>query len=346
MTVAVALSGGADSLLGLFLVRQSGVNTLAVHARFLPNTDQTLEQSLKKTCQALEVDLVLVDLRQAFDDLVVTPFVRAYQNGLTPNPCAACNPAIKFGLLLDRVMTLGAATLATGHYARLEQTPNGALLFRGQDLGKDQSYFLSCVPSQRLAQVQFPLAGWTKENVRNTLTQHGLTPPAKKESQEICFIPEDYRNFLSGRNVPLGGPGPVILRDGTVLGQHHGLWRYTLGQRKGLGIAYREPLYVLGKDMERNQLLVGPKNQTLATSCQTSPPNLLLPPQDWPQKTLVQTIYRQRPVPALVQVDTQGLHIVFSQPHPLPAPGQIAAIYSEQGQVLAGAIITGAEHAS
>ena len=342
--IAVALSGGADSLMSLLLLRETGADVMAVHARFLPGGDESLIGRMRGVCAELDVPFSLLDLRREFEELVVAPFVRAFQAGQTPNPCAACNPSIKFGLLLDRVREQGATRLATGHYARLEERPWGAALFRGFDSAKDQSYFLSMVPPERFAMVVFPLAGWTKADVRAALTERGIAVPAGRESQEVCFIPSDYRDFLRDRKVRLSGPGPITLADGTVVGRHGGLWNHTLGQRKGLGIAWSEPLYVTGKDFGRNRLLVGPKSETLARGCRTGRPNLLCPVGHWPDDVLVQTIYRQRPEAARVSVDADGMTVTFSVPRPIPTPGQVAAVYAASGQVLAGGVIREALH--
>ena len=343
---AIALSGGADSLMSLLLLRETGARVMAVHARFMDTDDADQRERLRSLCEELAVPFHLIDLRAEFEDLVIAPFTRAYQAGLTPNPCAACNPAIKFGLLLDRTMALGADRLATGHYARLEQSPHGPALFRGRDATKDQSYFLARVPRERFARVVFPLAEWTKADLRRGLAERGLTPPAGRESQEVCFIPADYRDFLRERKIRLAGPGPITLADGTVLGRHAGLWNHTLGQRKGLGIAYSQPLYVTGKNSGENRLIVGPKSETLAAGCRTDSPNLLCPPEFWPAEVLAQTIYRQSPEPARVSVDDSGMTIVFVRPRSIPTPGQVAAVYTAQGQVLAGAVIKEAIHAA
>lgn len=344
MSIAIALSGGADSLMSMLLLRESGVKVMAVHALFLPQKNQALIQSLIQICQQLDLPLHIIDLRQEFEQLVIAPFIAAYAQGLTPNPCATCNPVIKFGLLLDKVLALGAEAMATGHYARLQDSPDGPCLFRGQDPAKDQSYFLSRVPRQSFKHILFPLADWTKTQVHAALATQNLAACVQQESQEICFIPGNYRDFMSGRNTSLSGSGPIVLSDGTQVGQHQGLWNYTLGQRKGLGIAYSEPLYVLSKDMQNNHLVVGTKAQAVSTQCQTAPPNILIPQEQWPKQTVVQTIYRQQPVSALVQTHTKGMTIVFDQPRPLPAPGQIAAVYAKTGQVLAGAVLTSGEN--
>jgi tRNA-specific 2-thiouridylase len=347
LKTAVALSGGADSLMTLLLLRETGTAVMGVHALFHGAGDDGLPERLRSLCAELDAPFAVIDLRQEFEDLVVGPFVRAYQQGLTPNPCAACNPSIKFGLLLDRVRELGADRLATGHYARLEAAGYGPVLFRGLDQSKDQSYFLSMVPRERFERIVFPLSGWTKADVRKALDERGLTPPAGRESQEVCFIPADYRDFLRARKVRLGGPGSITLADGTVLGRHYGLWQHTLGQRKGLGIAYREPLYVTAKNFGKNALIVGPRSEAMSRGCRTDAPNLLCPPEHWPAEVLVQTIYRQRPEPAKVELDAGGMTITFPGPRAIPTPGQVAAVSSSAGQVLAGGVIReGGTHAA
>lgn len=344
--VAVALSGGADSLMSLLLARESGAAVLGVHARFADHEDASLHERLNSLCAERGVPFQILDLRAAFEEQVILPFIHAHQHGLTPNPCAHCNKTMKFGLLWEAIKALGATHLATGHYARLEEHPHGPRLFRGLDPVKDQSYFLSRVPRACFQNVLFPLGEWTKERVKAALTQRGLCPPVRQESQEICFIPTDYREFLQRRDLPLGPAGPITLADGTLLGRHDGLWAYTLGQRKGLGIAYSEPLYVTAKDFPGNRLVVGPMNMTLATSCRTDAPNLLCTPQNWPDTLLVQTIYRQQPEPALVRLHTSGMYILFARPCSRPTPGQIATVYAPSGRVLAaGMIISGEDDA-
>lgn len=336
---AVALSGGIDSLASLLLLQESGAEVMAVHARFAPQDDPALHERLHALCARLGIAWHLLDLRAEFEHLVIAPFLAAFQKGQTPNPCALCNPAMKFGLMLEHVLALGATTLATGHYCALEHAADGPRLRKGLDADKDQSYFLSLVPRDRLRHVCFPLANTTKTQAVQILKRHGLRAPVPEESQEICFIPEDYRIFLRERQVILSAPGPIALRDGTVLGRHAGLWNYTLGQRKGLGVAFTEPLYVLAKDHRSNELIVGPKSQTLAQTVQTGAPNFLRTPQDWPTQVLVQTIYRQRPAPAQVRWTQQSMSIMFDQPRPLATPGQVAAVYAPDGEVLAGAVI-------
>ncbi|HKK32295.1 MAG TPA: tRNA 2-thiouridine(34) synthase MnmA [Desulfomicrobiaceae bacterium] len=342
MRTAVALSGGADSLLTLHLLREKGVPLTGVHAFFLPPSeeDRALAQRIEAGCRDLDVPFFALDLSAEFEKQVIQPFIRAYTRGRTPNPCAICNPRIKFGLLRDRVRDLGTERLATGHYARLAPTESGPGLFRGKDPAKDQSYFLSLVPVERFSGVEFPLGTWRKTDVQAELQARGLRVPAGGESQEVCFIPEDYRAFLTDRGVPLSGPGPVRTVSGEPLGNHPGLWRYTLGQRRGLGIPYSEPLYVIAKEYATNTLVVDTREKLNVAGCTAVNLNILVPQERWPERVLAQTVYRQTPKPATVSIRRKTVTIRFEEPRSRPTPGQVAAIYSEQGQVLAGAEIS------
>lgn len=340
MTVAVAVSGGMDSLLALALVREAGHDALALHAHFLPPDDRQLRlvQALGELCRGLGVPFAAVDLSGAFRRLVIQPFMDAYAAGLTPNPCAACNRDLKFGLLAGEAARLGAQRIATGHYAR--QDERGHLL-RGADPAKDQSYFLTLTPPDRLRRALFPLGGWRKADVPAALASRGLAPPLPSESQEVCFVPnDDYRAFLQDQGAKLPGPGPVRLPDGRGIGRHQGLWRHTIGQRKGLGIPWSEPLYVLDKLADENALIVGTKSGLDARDCFVRDVNLLLPVDDWPAQTLAQTCYRQRPARARWSLAPQGrLELRFDKPIPKPTPGQVAAVFDDSGRALAGGVI-------
>ena len=377
-TVAVAVSGGVDSLCALVMLQQAGHTVLALHGLFLPKAELAPPPGLEDACAALGVPLHVADLRPAFQREVLAPFAAAYAAGRTPNPCALCNRAIKFGALLDAAQKLGARKLATGHYARLVSAPEeeGAtekalgrmprlpLLAAAHDAAKDQSYFLSLVPRARLAQACFPLADQDKTRTREIVAQAGLTVPLPGESQDICFAPavgasadmasggisvsEAYRPFLErhwqAASIVPPGPGPVVLRnaDGTQreIARHKGLWRYTEGQRKGLGIAHSEPLYVLAKDGLANTLVVGPRALLGVTRCTTGIANVALPTRYWPHEVLVRLRHRHRPAPANVRLDVEGrLEIAFAEPQFPSAPGQVAAVYDAAGRVLAAGIV-------
>lgn len=362
--VAVAVSGGADSLYALAQLSRE-YRVIALHGLFwppkpdnmgTPASEFSVEDALphmpdlRQACDLLGVELHVVDLRAAFDAAVVLPFIEAYRQGHTPNPCAHCNAHIKFGALWEAAQALGADALATGHYAALELHPvYGTALRQGQDNSKDQSYFLSLVPKDRLQRALFPLARQHKAEAIAALQTLGLRVPLPKESQDICFVPQElqggYRSFLRSqaaqRGLKLSGSGPMRLPDGTIAGRHQGLWHYTQGQRRGLGVAYAEALYVTGKDIKTNTLLIGTKDDCLMRQCHTRRANLLVPPALWPENLYVRVRYRQHNAPAKVEVQPDNsLHIHFHTPQQASTSGQVATLYDSQGFVLAGAVIT------
>lgn len=348
MTFAVAVSGGQDSLYALLSLRDAfGASAVfAVHARFREETDRAVESGLAAVCKKLGVAFHIVDLREQFHALIVRPFAEAYARGETPNPCAHCNRRLKFGLLLDEARKLGAEKLATGHYADFAEHPRyGAVLRRGADPGKDQSYFLALTPACRLKAAVFPLGTMQKKNVRAALEQRGMSVPAPEESQEICFVPhDDYRAFLRTTGIRLPEGGPMVTGDGLVVGRHQGLWQYTEGQRRGLGVSWTEPLYVVGKDRARNALLLGTAAELKVGRCVAAEINLLVPPELWPNDLFVRTRYRQNAVPADVRIQgpasvSARMLIRFHTPQLPAAPGQIVAVYDADGCVLAGAVL-------
>lgn len=384
--VAVAVSGGADSLYALARLSQQVPKVIALHGLFLPYgeqpspeggateghiaartapgvpatgehnpsdstpvTDDSALTGLRTACARLGVELHVIDIRAAFDTAVVLPFLQAYLDGHTPNPCAHCNAQIKFGALWEAARALGADTLATGHYAALEQHPvYGLGLRQGQDEHKDQSYFLSLVPMEHLRHALFPLAHQRKAEAIAYVHSLGLQVPVPKESQDICFVPQNldkgYRTFMqtqaSQRGLTLGATGPMCLPDGRTVGRHQGLWQYTQGQRRGLGVAHSEPLYVTGKDRHTNTLYLGTHADCQTQDCHTAPANLLVAPELWPQDLRVRIRYRQHTAPATVRLHTNNrLHIHFAEQQQASASGQIATIYDTEGFVLAGAVI-------
>ncbi|MDL2306892.1 tRNA 2-thiouridine(34) synthase MnmA [Desulfovibrio sp. OttesenSCG-928-C06] len=414
---AVTVSGGVDSLYSLVSLRENykGADIFALHALFLPARLRGTEYDrmlavLRTGCERIGVELHIVDCSAEFARLVMRPFAASYFAGCTPNPCAACNRDIKFGLLWDKAAALGADLMVTGHYARLEFDAQGApMLLNGRDIYKDQSYFLALTPLEQLARVRFPLGDKRKSDIvaeldeRNrraadlalsasgdravsgggagnstgsdnsdcaagsgneagvaSIEQAGnsansgnsgligataIEVPVKDESQEICFIPgNDYRAFLAEQAAldpelaaagqRIGNAGDMLLPDGRVVGKHKGLWAYTEGQRKGLGVAWSEPLYVLGKDLERNALLLGTASDLNSRFCLCGNLNFLLPPEEWPAVVYAKTRYRQAMQPAKVEFSDSGqmrIEFVDSQPSAPAAPGQVAAIYMPYG---------------
>ena len=352
MTIAVAVSGGADSLYALAsLRREHPGGVIAFHARLKETPpEEDAVPGLEALCRDMGVPLHVLDLRETFARRIVRPFAESYARGETPNPCVRCNALVKFGLWLDEARRLGADKLATGHYVALADHPRyGTALRQGADAAKDQSYFLALTPIELLREAVFPLAGMLKSEVRQTLEAWGLPVPIPRESQEICFVPDDdYRAFLKGTGVRLPAGGPMVLPDGHVVGRHGGLWQYTEGQRRGLGVSWTEPLYVIGKGRSRNALLLGTAAQLPVNGCVAGELNFLVPPSLWPHELRVRTRYRQKAVPADVRLvgggpdgmdATARMLIRFHQPQLPSAPGQLAAVFDEHGHVLAGGVI-------
>ncbi len=354
--LAVAVSGGVDSLCALLLCLQTKRPVLAVHARlFVPETPERLRQeektieALAALCARIGANFHLLDLQKRFRDSVIVPFARAYLQGLTPNPCALCNRAIKFGAILEGALGLGAQALITGHYAHLDRAHpyagSAPMLGRARDTAKDQSYFLGLVPRAILSRVAFPLEDLTKEEVRGLVAEKGLSVPAPGESQEICFVPptqQGYRDFLAGfadRAWALSEGNIVEVDSGQVVGRHQGLWQYTEGQRRGLGVAWKEPLYVLAKDRAANVLTVGSRQHTQVTRARIEDINWMIAKDELPRRCTVRLRYRQAPMEAEVRLTGEGLDVFCKKATSLSAPGQVAAISDDMGRILAAGIL-------
>lgn len=353
--VAVALSGGVDSLCALLSLKESGYNVFALHGHFL-DSDQALSFPLRKICADLSIVFHSVDLRGEFSSKVITPFLRAWSAGQTPNPCVLCNREIKFGLLWEQASRLGADALATGHYVRLyrHQARGTTLLGSAKDREKDQAYFLSLLPPKTLQHAIFPLSDYTKAECRELVRKAHIEPPSTAESQDICFLPRgekcgDFvRERIAGEQGDLDQSGPILVRRRNSIGQleelpvgsHNGLCGYTIGQRKGLGIAYSEPLYVLEKNRKTNTLILASREELALEACIISKPNIFLPPEYWPDTLYSRMRYRQKAVPVTVKMGEGIFCIKPSQRVFSGAEGQLATIEDVDGNILAGGLIS------
>lgn len=365
--LAVAVSGGADSLYSLLNLKKQGYDLIAIHGLFgqnilkdfLKTTGQSINgpdpdavaEQISAQCAKLDIPFHYIDLTHDFLNEVIQVFVKAYAKGLTPNPCVTCNTRIKFGSLLDKALDLGADKLVTGHYARLlypdslylkESCPDKSfsqypILVEAEDKTKDQSYFLAHTPLDKLQKTYFPLADMEKTEVLKELKKSNVVPAQGKESQEICFIPgNSYREFLPYMadilKVTLSEAGPMQLKSGEVLGEHKGLWQYTEGQRKGLGIAWKEPLHVLQKDLKNNALILGPRGQMQTKEIICKDINFLAPPEEWPSELLVKSRYRGKPKRAKIEpIDTKNekhIKLSFLEKEISVAQGQLMVAYS------------------
>lgn len=338
--IAVAMSGGVDSAVSL---RRAGANAVGVTLRlWLDPNGPTADRACcspdaviraRETCHALGVPHVTLDLREAFRDAVVRMFVDGYAAGLTPNPCMRCNGGFRFAALVGFAERAGAEVLWTGHYARLVERAGLRLVARGTDARKDQSYMLATVDPALLARVGFPLGEQTKEQVRAEAEAAGLAAARRPESQEACFLAGgDYRTFLE-RNGVESLPGNVVDERGAVLGRHDGLWRFTPGQRRGLGIASPQPLFALRSDTATNTLVVGPR-RSLGARTVVVRGRLYTPVERADAKLR----YRSPAVAAAVTSTDDGFALELEQPVEAVAPGQVAVLYDEDVVVGAGVI--------
>ena len=317
--VAVAMSGGVDSSVAAALLLEAGRDVFGVTMRLglaeLADRACCGEEEVllaRRVCDALGIQHVVLDMAAEFASEVVEPFCADYAAGLTPNPCVRCNERIKFGAFLERVRRLGAGTLATGHYARVARAEGQVWLERGADRQKDQSYFLYRVPPEALAMLEFPLGDLTKPEVRALAEARGLPTAARRESQEVCFT-DDHAAFVTARRPEAGVPGPIEDVAGTALGTHRGVARYTVGQRKGLGLSGPEgPYRVVRIDARRNAVIVG-ASDTLARMEAT------LAESVWqlagPARVLAQVRYRGLPLPATATPTESGLDVQIDAPY-------------------------------
>lgn len=330
-TVAIAISGGVDSLVAAHLIGQQTDECFGLHFLTGYETDATATVArIEALCRWLNLPLHTIDLSAAFSTAVVDYFAQAYQSGQTPNPCLVCNAAIKFGLLMDTARQLGATRLATGHYARVQAGPDGRFRLRqGADQRKDQSYFLCRLTQDQLARAVFPLGTWTKAQVKSLAAARGLQPVTRQESQDVCFIGDmTYAEFLLRHAHCPTRPGEIVDTDGKPLGRHDGLQRYTIGQRRGINIPAAQAYYVVRIDARCNRLIVGRKADVYARRCTVQDINWIAAPPAEALALKVRIRYRHRAVPALVApLETSCAVVRFDQPQAAVTPGQGAVFY-------------------
>lgn len=342
-TVAVALSGGIDSLTAGFLVKQRFENVFGVH--FTTGFEKCIPD-LSGPASVLGFPVHTIDLSREFGTEVVDYFVSTYMAGKTPNPCLVCNVQIKFNVLLERAQALGADLMATGHYATVvnRYTPgreeNGqAWLERGADLNKDQSYFLSMLSPEILDKLVFPLAGLTKGRVREFAEQHNLVPAVPNESQDICFLPDkNHGQFISLKTKSTPKPGPVVDSRGKTVGSHQGIHAFTVGQRRGINIPGPEPYYVKKIDMSANTLHVCFKSDLSQKRMTVEQMVWNYPDKEEIKNMTVQIRYAHKAAPAELEWDgTRGI-VTFDTPQNAITPGQAAVFYQENRVLGAGLI--------
>lgn len=346
--VAVAMSGGVDSSLTAALLIEQGYDVIGVTMTLSEESREeggsTAVSDAKKVADALNIPHYVVNYHKQFKDDVIKYFISEYAKGRTPNPCVRCNNTVKFGSLLKDCLELGADCVATGHYARIEQDENTGryLLKKGLDERKDQSYVLYTLTQDVLKHFMLPLGNYSKEKTRELAGKMDLPVANKPESQEICFIPnDDYKAYLKAKAPHILKPGDIVDVNGNKLGRHEGVPLYTVGQRKGLGIAAAHPLYVVGLDVRRNRVIVGENKDVFAKGLVAKNLNFITK-DDFTEKfvTTAKIRYGAKECECTVEpLDNGNLaKILFSEPQRAITPGQSVVFYDNEIVVGGGTI--------
>jgi len=339
--VAIAMSGGVDSSVAAALLKDKGYEVIGLHMKLYRgpeneirnksccSIDETLDARL--ACHRLGIPFYAIDYQQEFRETVINYFIEGYSNGITPNPCVMCNKKIKSSLLLKRAAELDCEQLATGHYARICINPDtgSTQLSRPQDLVKDQTYFLHGIPSEDLPRLLFPLSELTKIKVRDIARKLKLAAANKTDSQEICFVSKDYRNFLKNEMKDSPLPGEFTSISGEVLGEHKGLPFYTIGQRRGLGLSDATPYYVVKIDKEQNRIVLGKEDDLYSKTIYVSNVNWVsISAPKTPLSTSVKLrSAHQGAIANLIPESSNKVRLDLKYPERAVSPGQSAVFY-------------------
>ena len=334
--VVVAMSGGVDSSVVAYLLKQEGYDVVGATMKLIDNdsTNQSINDA-KEVCDSLGIKHYVFDLVKEFKDIVISNFIDSYKNGETPNPCVVCNKYFKFGYFYEEVKKLGYDYMATGHFARVI---DGKLVFSNTS-NKDQSYFLYGINKDVLNHVIFPLEKFnSKDDVREIAKNANLKVFSKKDSQEVCFVPnDDYKAFLEGKidNIKSGN---IIHTNGEVLGKHNGLINYTIGQRKGLNIGYKEPLYVIDLDTVNNNVIVGSNDDLMHDELIAEDVNLLV--DELPDEVYAKVRSRGNLKEVKVSLEDNKMRVKFKESERAITKGQSVVLYDKDMTCLGGGIIT------
>lgn len=343
----IAMSGGVDSSAAALLMQQQGMECAGATMQLFSREDGCGSaqdaRDAAQVCRQLGMPHCTLELSEQFRKKVMEPFGAAYEQGRTPNPCILCNRYLKFGAMLDKMHEMGMDLLVTGHYARVEyDTQSGRyLLKKAADASKDQTYVLYSLTQEQLRHVRLPLGSFTKPEIRRIAESRGLVSARKKESQDICFVPDgDYAGFIRTLTGHESVPGEFTDTAGNILGIHRGIIHYTIGQRRGLGIAAGHPLYVCGMDPVQNRVVLGTDAELFTDSLTASDVNLIGAEHlGTPRRVLAKIRYRHKEQPAAAFVDGDGiLHVQFDEPQRAVTPGQAVVLY-DGDTVLGGGTI-------
>ena len=341
----IGMSGGVDSSVAAYLTMTQGYScaggTMRLHDFGCGGADDAMDA--RAVAEKLGMDHHIFSFQPEFDRHVIRQFVSAYEEGLTPNPCISCNAHLKFGAMLEKALEMGFDFVVSGHYARVRQDPDSGryLLYKAEDKDKDQTYFLACLSQQQLTHILFPLGGLTKTEVREIAEREGLVTARKRDSQDICFVPDgDYAAFLERYTGKSYRPGNYLDLDGKVVGRHRGAVCYTRGQRKGLGLAMGAPVYVCKKDMQANTVTVGPNEALFSSALRAKDWNWFpFPALTAPMKVTAKIRHSRQELAATVYPEENGFaRVEFDSPQRAITPGQAVVLYNGEDVVGGGTI--------
>jgi tRNA-specific 2-thiouridylase len=344
--ILVGMSGGVDSSVCALALADNGYAVSGVTLTLLGESDDTNVKDAKSVCDRLGIEHYSLDLSEDFKHFVIDNFIDEYLKGNTPNPCIVCNKYIKFGKMLEKAKEMGFSKIATGHYARIKEQDGRYLLLKAADTSKDQSYVLYCLSQEQLSSVEFPLGELSKPKVREMATHNGFVNANKKDSQDICFVPDgDYASFIEKTANFVSSTGDYINSKGEKIGEHKGVIHYTIGQRKGLGVAFGHPVFVISKNAETNQVVLGEQEDLFYKSVIIKDVNFI--PFDELKSEMevgAKLRYSQKEQPAIIKpLENNQVLIEFFEPQRAPSAGQAAVFYNGDVVVGGGTIVKGIE---
>ena len=340
--VLLGMSGGVDSSTAALLLKEQGYDVTGLTLKLCKEDKGQDLADAKAVCEKIGINHITLDLKNEFYEKVISAFINDYKNGLTPNPCLECNKYIKFGIMLDFALKNGFQKIATGHYARVEREGDRFILKKATDISKDQSYVLYSLTQHQLSHLLLPLGGLSKAQIREKAEKSGLVNAPRPDSQDICFVPDgDYASFIEKTDGFVSQKGDYVDINGTFLGKHEGVINYTIGQRKGLGIALGKPQFVIDKNAQTNTVILGDEEHLFKTEVLVKDVNFI--PFERLEKEMnvkAKLRYRHKESPcAISPLENGKVKIVFSDPQRAPSAGQAAVFYDGDTVVGGGKII-------
>ncbi len=341
--ILIGMSGGVDSSVSALLLKERGYEVIGVTMELLEQNNLSSISNVKKLCNEIEITHYVIDYKEEFNKRVIQDFICQYKNCRTPNPCIECNKYLKFGAMYEKAKELGCKYIATGHYAKTEYSEKYKrwAIKKSEATEKDQSYVLWNIPKEVVEHIIFPLSDFeNKEQIREIARKNNLAVAQQKDSEDICFVPDgNYKAFLEKNSDIKPKEGNIVNRNGKILGKHTGLYNYTIGQRKGLGISNPVPLFVLGFNSAKNEVIVGEENELYKKEITLTDINLLLLDEikEW-MDVEIKIRYSSKMAKAKIKQEGNTIKAIFNEPQRAVTPGQSAVIYLEDFVVGGGKI--------